>query len=327
MRLRQLGRTGTTVSEIGFGCGPTAGLMLYGTPGQRQMTVARALDLGINYFDTAPGYGNSISEINLGTTLWQLGATPVIATKVALSVEDLTDIGSAIRKSVEQSLRNLRIDRIPVIQLHNRIARTRASKANLGAAALLSVDDVLGPNGVVAALKALRRQGMVEVLGCSAYGGEMLAVEQVIESGAFDIVSVNYSVLNTTAWTTQTAGSLSRDYGKIGARAASAGAGIVALRVLEGGVLVDEVEPHQRTDMRTTPEHDVLVERARIFRLRLAGVDSGLSTVAIRFALSNPEVSCVLIGLSNVRQVEEAVKNASLGPLSDDLMSTVLSAV
>src|SRR2546429_282784 len=66
MDTRTLGRTGLEVSVLGFGCGAVGGLMVRGSPGDQERAVARAIELGINYFDTAAMYGNGESERNLG---------------------------------------------------------------------------------------------------------------------------------------------------------------------------------------------------------------------------------------------------------------------
>src|SRR4051794_13421454 len=87
MRYRRLGRTGLNVSEIGLGCAEMG--MRYGTPGKRpakqlsspeaRVLVESALKCGINFFDTAPGYGES--ERLLGSVLKELGARALVATK------------------------------------------------------------------------------------------------------------------------------------------------------------------------------------------------------------------------------------------------------
>src|SRR5258707_14605777 len=69
MDYRTLGRTGLRVGALGFGCGNVGGLLIRGTPGERELAVARALELGINYFDTAPIYGDGESETNLGQVI------------------------------------------------------------------------------------------------------------------------------------------------------------------------------------------------------------------------------------------------------------------
>ena len=82
MNYRDLGSTGVRVSEIGFGCGGNAGLMVRGTPVEQREAIHRALELGVNYFDQAPDYGDGLSETNLGRALKDLGAHPYITTKV-----------------------------------------------------------------------------------------------------------------------------------------------------------------------------------------------------------------------------------------------------
>jgi aryl-alcohol dehydrogenase-like predicted oxidoreductase len=66
METRTLGRTGLKVSVLGFGCGAVDGLMVRGDPADQERAVARALEAGVNYFDTAVLYGAGVSERNLG---------------------------------------------------------------------------------------------------------------------------------------------------------------------------------------------------------------------------------------------------------------------
>ncbi len=80
MRTRTLGRTGLTVSVLGLGCGAVGGLMVRGSAADRERVVARALEAGVTYFDTAPAYGDGQSEINLGQVLARLKPTLVLGT-------------------------------------------------------------------------------------------------------------------------------------------------------------------------------------------------------------------------------------------------------
>ncbi|MET0988048.1 MAG: aldo/keto reductase [Steroidobacteraceae bacterium] len=308
MRLRTLGRTGLAVSEIGFGCGPTAALMIQGSAEQRREAVACALDLGINYFDTAPGYANTVSETHLGLTLRELNARPFIATKVALSFDQLDDIGAAVERSVEQSLQRLQVDQITLIQLHNRIAVQRAAQGELGNAAVLSLEDVVGVNGVAAAFERLRMRGLVRFSGCSAFGGDMPMVGQVVEAGRFDVLTVHYSVLNRTAWSAG-ADPAVRDYARIGAHANSRQMGIVALRVLEGGTLTADAAANGVGEIRVR------------FALRNVDVVEG----ALRFVLSNPQIAVTLVGFSNIEQIKQACTYASRGPLPQELLHAIAS--
>jgi aryl-alcohol dehydrogenase-like predicted oxidoreductase len=316
--LRRLGRTGLAVSEIGFGCGTTADLMINGTPEMRRTAVARALELGINYFDTAPVYGDTASETNLGQALRELGARPIVATKVALAADDFGDICGAVIRSVEASLGRLGLDALPLVQLHNRVGERRASKGDFGTGALLTVEDVLGPRGVLEGFLALRKRGLVHHFGCSAYGGEMKAVQRIVDNGAFDAIIVNYSVLNRTAWKEAEPQTPVRDYGRIGLRASAAGMGAIALRVLEGGILAGDDSPARRG-----PDHEAMTAQARALRASLTPSDPPPAGLAIRFALSNREVSTVLVGFSDIAQIDEAVRCSAAGPLPADLLHRI----
>ncbi|HMK67336.1 MAG TPA: aldo/keto reductase, partial [Stellaceae bacterium] len=89
MELRPFGHSGLRVSALGFGCGTVGGLMVRGAPADQERTVARALDVGINYFDTAVQYGNGASEENLGRVLRTLKPRhAIVGTKVRIPSRD-----------------------------------------------------------------------------------------------------------------------------------------------------------------------------------------------------------------------------------------------
>ena len=89
MELRTFGRSGLRLSILGFGCGAVGGLMVRGAPADQERAVARGLEVGINYFDTAAMYGHGESEKNLGRVLAKLKPQGVVVgTKVRLPVED-----------------------------------------------------------------------------------------------------------------------------------------------------------------------------------------------------------------------------------------------
>jgi L-galactose dehydrogenase/L-glyceraldehyde 3-phosphate reductase len=309
MRYRQLGRTGLAISEIGFGCGAGAGLMIRDEPEAQQAAVARALELGVNYFDTAPIYGATRSEHYLGRALAALDATPIVATKIALELDQLDDIPAAVVASVEGSLERLQRDTIEVVHLHNRVGSRRAAKVDIGVGALLTVDDVLGPRGVHVGVEQLRKHGLIRAFGCCAYGGETAALDQLVSSGRFDSMLVHYNLINQTAWRKNAGGNTIVDYGEIAARAAAQHMGTVVLRVLEAGLLADNVRPESSPNL----DADRVLVPALSF---LRNADGRLGPAAIRFALSNPDVSTVLVGVSELHHIEEAVAASAEGPLS-----------
>lgn len=302
MNKRRVGRTGLQISEIGFGCGGNAGLMVKGSREEQRLAVETALEAGIDYFDTAPVYGDTASERNLGAVLHALDARPVVATKVVLELSDLEDIASAVVRSVEGSLERLQRDSVEIVHLHNRVGRERSAKSDVGVGAMLTVDDVLGPNGIVTGLQRLRARGLVRYFGCCAYGGDMHELRRVLDGDAFDTLLVQYSIVNQTAWRPGSGGD--RDYDGIGAYAAARGMGTSALRILEGGALT--AERHALARGPSDEERAVTLARADA----LVGKTEDFVRVAIRFALDNPQLSTVLIGFSDAGQVRAAAEIA-----------------
>src|ERR1044072_8680600 len=109
---RKLGRTGLDVSLLGFGCGAVGGLMTKGGAADHERAVARAVELGINYFDTAQMYGDGESERNLGRVLKALKPNVYVGTKVRLPPTEPGRIGDAIAPSLDASLKRLQLERV-----------------------------------------------------------------------------------------------------------------------------------------------------------------------------------------------------------------------
>src|SRR5271155_193171 len=151
METRIFGRTGMPLSVLGFGCGAVGGLMVRGDPRDQERTIARALAVGVNYFDTAVQYGNGESEKNLERVLQNLKpANASVGTKVRLPSAEVGRIAATGTKSLESSLARLRRDRVDILHLHNAIPGTGGGEA-------LSAAQVLGE--VVPTFERLRQQG------------------------------------------------------------------------------------------------------------------------------------------------------------------------
>src|SRR5438876_1152847 len=177
MESRSLGKTGLTVSTLGFGCGNVGGLIIRGTPAERERAVARAIELGINYFDTAPSYGDGQSEQNLGQVLKALKPKVYVGTKFRVDGSDLADIPGAVGRSLDASLRRLGVERVDLLQLHNRIEPSRGAGA-------VSLKDVVRAQQ----LAPLVREGHVSSL-------IEASVRLAVSSDAVSTVLVGYSSL------------------------------------------------------------------------------------------------------------------------------------
>jgi predicted aldo/keto reductase-like oxidoreductase len=136
----------------------------------------------------------------------------------------------------------------------------------------------------------------------------MRLVQRLIESGRIDLLTVHYSMLNRTAWSDPAADS-DGGYRRMGRRAAAREIGTVALRVLEGGAML--------------AEGDAAPARVRSITAVLAGAGIDPAEGAVRFALSNPDVSTVLVGFSNGGQIQSAARCSDLGPLPGSVLHLI----
>ena len=317
MEYRTFGDTGIRVSELGFGCGDVGGLMVRGTVQERVDAVARALDAGITYFDTASGYGRGQSEINLGAALRQLKASPVVGTKVRLMPEDLDDIPEAVVRSVEASLARLGSERVDLIQLHNQISPQRGEGQ-----AVLTPDDAM----VVAdTFGELSRQGKVGAWGLTALG-HTASLHRVIDSGRFSTAQTSYNILNPTSGQAAPRNHPYQDYGMLAQRASDKGMGIIAIRVLAAGALSGSVERHAIAAQSVAPigtGTDLAADAELAHRFSFLwdeGYAEGPVQAAIRFVIGNPAVSTALVGYSSMDQLDYAIAASERGPLPGEAL-------
>ena len=316
MIYRLLGRTGIQVPVVSFGAGPVSGLMTGADVDAQLAAVKAAMVAGINWFDTAPGYGLGQSEANLGRALAELKATENvnIATKVRVPLDQLANCGDFIRRSMEESLQRLRVDRVTLLQLHNGLT----ARCNDEPAAI-SPADVLRNGGVLDAFRKLRDEGLVSWLGLTGTG-QPAAMREVIRSGGFDTVQTPYNLLNPSAGASPPSAP-DPDYGNIMADCSAMNMGVFAIRVLAGGAVLDQ-PPSAHT--KTTPYFPLdLYERDRARCRRLAeriGGRISMTELAIRFALSHSAVSSAIIGIGSVGHVSEFANSNLAQPLDDELM-------
>jgi len=308
MKYRTLGKTGFQVSEIGFGCGNVGGLMVRGSLEERVDAVSHALKLGINYFDTAPQYGNGRSETNLGEVLRELRPDVRVATKVGIAASDLKDLFGVVQSSVETSLKRLGRERLDVLQLHTPVS-SEAEKDAPGWS--LGLADVLRSGGVADTFERMRSQKLVDYLGFTGLGGTS-ALHQVVDSGRFDVVQAYYNLLNPTAGM-DAPGFAGQDFHKLIDAAAQQRMGVVVIRVMAGGALggesarIGHASPTVGGTLVPRSEYDEDERRAAKLSFLLKGGIRSVPQAAVVFALGQPNISTVLVGFSDRRQIEEAV--------------------
>ena len=322
MEMRTYGRTGMQLSVLGFGCGAVGGLMVRGDPRDQERAIARALEAGVNYFDTAVQYGNGESEKNLGRVLQTLNpADAIVGTKVRLPGADYGRIAEAITQSLDNSLTRLRRDQVDIFHLHNAISQNGGGPA-------LSVRQVL--DEVVPAFRRLRDAGKIRFLGLTAVG-DTAALQKVVDSGAFDSAQVVYNMLNPSAAVALQANYPAQDYGRLFDHTKAAGTGVIAIRVLAGGALSGLAARHPIASPPPEPigsalSYDADIDRARrLMPLVAEGFAASLTEAATRFAITSPAVGTILVGMATPQQFEDALAAVQKGPLPPDALERLVA--
>ena len=278
MRYRKLGRTGLEVSELSMG-----GAWITARATARAAGIAavrRALELGINYVDTAPAYGDS--EEVLGLALEGVAQPVVLSTKLGGRPQpfDARD-KDVLRRSVDASLRLLRRDHIDILMIHE---PDRPGQYDW----FTDWERFHGP--VIELLDELKQAGVIRFTGIG--GTTAYTIAHLIATGRFDVVltAFNYSLL----WQEALIAVLPE--------AKRQQMGVVVGSPLQQGALSrvyrEEVERGARW---------LSAPRREQYRALYALVDElgiSLPELALRFVLSNRDISCTLTGARSVAEVE-----------------------
>ena len=299
MNERRLGRTGLSVSEIGYGAWGIGGSLWLGAEDQESLAALnRAVDLGVNFIDTALGYGNGHSERLVGKVVREREERIVVASKIppknmTWPAPDGIDPEEAfpaahVRACTERSLSSLGMDTIDVMQFH------------------VWSDEWVGRGSWLEAIQGLRDEGKIRFFGVSINDLQPANAIRLIETGVVDTVQVIYNIFEQ-APEDELFGACERN-----------DVGVIARVPLDEGGLTGNVKAGT-----TFPEGDFrneyfsgdnsverTGERAQAIVEDLGLSDGELPEVALRYVLSNPVVSTVIPGMRTVRNVD---RNAAIG--------------
>jgi aryl-alcohol dehydrogenase-like predicted oxidoreductase len=323
MKYRTLGSTGLEVSVIALGAGPVSGLWTGSDSAVQRATLARALELGVNWIDTAAGYGDGASESNVGARLAELqaGDGVRVATKVRLLEHHLGDVRRAVGDSLHASLKRLRRSKVTLLQLHNAVTYQSEQIPTS-----LTPAQVLGPNGVLEAMSDLAREGLADHLGLTGIG-HADALRELIITGQFAAIQTPFHLLNPSAGLSKSGVPAQDDLGAIFDDCARMNMGVFAIRVLAGGALAGNPpsEYTHRTKFFTLDQYQRDQRRAaKLAQVLPAGLS--LPEAAVRFSLSHSTVTSAIIGLASPRELEQVVTFAEKGPLPTELSTALVAA-
>jgi L-galactose dehydrogenase/L-glyceraldehyde 3-phosphate reductase len=315
MRYRAFGRTGLQVSELVFGGGWVGGVLIHQDDATKLAVLKRAMAAGINWIDTAAMYGKGQSEQALGWLLKAIDDKPYLSTKVYLDTQHLDDIPGQIERSVHDSLKRLERESVDLLLLHNPI-EVQAGNGSVTA------DHVLRAGGAADGLRRMQEQGLTRFIGLTALG-DAACCKQVVGSGRFDAAQVYYNLLNPSAARPMPPRWSGHDFSGVIAACKAQGTAVMAIRVFAAGVLATEARHGREVVITTATEVPVEERRARAVFAALGENYGTRAQTALRFALTQPDVACAIIGLAEPAHLEEALAGAERGPLPDAALAAL----
>lgn len=311
MRYRTLGKTGLEVSELGFGAWGIGGTMWIGADDDESLrALRRAIELGVNFLDTAYGYGDGHSEQLVGSAVRDSTETVYVASKVppknrqwpaqpGVCAEEAFP-ADWIVTCTERSLRTLGLETIDVQQFH------------------VWSDEWVGEGDWLDAVERLKRDGKIRFFGVSINDHQPENAVRLVESGLVDTVQVIYNVFDQSPEEA------------LFPAVEAARVGVIVRVPFDEGALTGSVRPET-----TFPEGDF---RNRYFagerkrevweRVQAIAEDLGvevdrMADIALRFCLSHPATSVVIPGMRSTRNVERNVRAAAAAPLDETQLAAL----
>lgn len=311
MQFRPLSASGPQISEIGFGAWALGGQWGGQDDADSIAALNKAIDSGVNFIDTAQGYGDGRSERVIASVLKQRNEEIFVATKTPPDAGPWPpspycrwqDRYSAayLRSNVDDRLKTLGTERIDLLQLHT---WTRAWN-----------DD---PQPLLV-LRQLREAGKINLIGVSTPEQDQSCVIQLMRDGLVDVVQIIYNLFDQEA------------AAQILPVAAETGTGVIVRVALDEGALTGKYPAdHEFPDndfrhnffagdrmQRTSQRVEAIRSDIEKF-----GVDKqySMADIALKFALARPEVSTVIAGMRNVDQVQQNTRTSDLKDLPESLL-------
>jgi aryl-alcohol dehydrogenase-like predicted oxidoreductase len=303
MKYRKLGRTNFEVSEMGYGAWGIGGHQWLGAEDRESLAaLRRAIELGLNFIDTALAYGDGHSEELVGQVVRDAGRRIYVATKVppknylwpaqpGIGIEQVFPYDH-ILGSTEESLKNLRLETIDLQQLH-----------------------VWNPEWIASdewrrALEELKRSGKVRAVGISINDYQPDSALEIIRTGLIDSVQVIYNIFDQSPARNLFPLALERNIGVI-----------ARVPLDEGGLSgkIDEKTVFPPGDFREEyfrgDRKKQVREHVESIARDLGSTPGSLPEIALRFCLSHPAVSTVIPGMRSLKNAEANSAVPDQGPL------------
>lgn len=286
MQKTSIGQTGLSVTSIGFGTAALGGMpdtYGYGVDDETaHATIRKIFDGPVNLLDTSRNYGFGRAEERIGHVIRERGGVPdgfVISTKLDRDMDTGRFDGDRVRRSAEESLKALGIDRFQILHLHD---------PEYGR----DMGEITAKGGALDTLFRLKEEGLVQATGVAMGRTDVLA--PLVEDWPFDVVLVHnrLTLLNRSAQT-------------VFDKAAARGMTIFNAAPYAGGVLAKGSDKVQRITYQEADEAAL----APVKRIEQTCAQNVIApgAVALQFSMRQPVVGCTVVGVSKPARVQQTL--------------------
>jgi aryl-alcohol dehydrogenase-like predicted oxidoreductase len=304
MKYRKLGRTGLEVSELGYGAWGISKVAWIGADDDESLrALDDAIEHGVNFIDTALGYGNGHSEMLVGRAVRQAEGSVLVASKIppknsqwparaGVPAQEAYPADWVV-ECTERSLANLGLETIDVQQFH------------------VWSDEWVGKGDWAEAIERLRAEGKIRYFGISINDHQAANAVKLVGSGLVDTVQVIYNIFDQSP------------ADQLFAAVQAANVGVIVRVPFDEGGLTGKVTPETEfptEDFRNNyfggDRKEQVWERVQAIAKDLGVPVQKLPEIALRFCISNPAVSTVIPGMRSRANVDANIQSIDLGPLS-----------
>ncbi|MBP3967307.1 aldo/keto reductase [Paenibacillus lignilyticus] len=293
---RPLGNTGLLVTPLCLGAAPLGDMpetFQYSTSEEQALiTLRTAFESPINFLDTAASYGFGESERRIGKAVQANGGLPegyVLATKADRDFATGDFSGEQIKRSVEESLERLGLNRLQYVYIHDPEHTT--------------FENVMGSGGPLAVLQKFQEEGVIDHIGIS--GGPIDMLIQYVETGAFSAVETHnrYTLLNRSA----------EPLLEVASRM---GVAVINAAPYGSGILAKGPDAYAR--YAYSEASPIVLERARSFAKVCQENNVPLAAAALQFSLRDPRITSTVVGMSKPDRIAQTVELANF-PIAPEL--------
>lgn len=284
---RRLGRTSLDCSAIIAGASPLGSVPdLYGrgvSEGEASAFLRSLLRSPIRGIDTSNNYGNGTSERRIGEALSTAGGVPddfLVITKVDAAGDDFS--GARVHQSFRESLQRLRVDRVPVLFLHDPDAFDFSFMAAAG--------------GAVDALVQMREEGLVDAIGVAT--GDTRLLHRYLDLGVFDVILCHnrFTLVDRSA-------------DELFTRAVEMGVGVLNAAIYGGGILA---RPGESTTYAYRPARREVLDAVAAMDAVCARSGIELATAALQFSMRDPRIDATVVGMSREDRIGRLIEAAAV---------------